>query len=228
MKALFAKFRIIIFGICSLFVFLIASCVSMPETPKRKFVHEIHGDQRVDHYHWLKDEERKNPEVLAHLERENKYVDSYLSGTQSLQKELFDEMVSRLKEDDSEVPYFFKGYYYYSRTEKGKNHPIFCRKKGSMDASEQVILDLNELAKSKKNIKLGSLAVSPNQNILAYAIDDMGKEIYTLHFKDLRTGKVLTDKIDKIAPGVVWANDNKSVFYTKMNKAFRLYKSFRY
>lgn len=209
-------------------VFLTLSCMTAPRTSQKKFVHEIHGDKRMDHYHWLRDEERKNPEVIEHLNKENDRVDSYLSGTQGLQKELFDQMVSRMKEDDSEVPYFYKGYYYYSRTEKAKNHRIYCRRKGSMDSREQVMLDLNKLAKEKKNVKLGSFSVSPDQNILAYAIDEMGKEIYTLYFKDLRTNRVLGEKIEKIAPGTVWAADNRHIFYTKMNKAFRLYKSFRY
>lgn len=206
----------------------VISCSSMPRTEKIEHIHEIHGDKRSDNYHWLKDETRKNEKVLSHLKDENEYVKATLGGTEDLQKTIFNEIVGRLKEDDSQVPYFKKGYYYYSKTKKGLNHPIYCRKKGSMDAMEEVLLDLNELAKTKKNVVLGDLSVSPNQKILAYTIDEKGKEIYTLFFKDITTGRVYSDKVEGIAPGIVWAEDNRNVFFTKRNKAFRNYQGYRY
>ncbi|MEM7646277.1 MAG: prolyl oligopeptidase family serine peptidase, partial [Pseudomonadota bacterium] len=207
---------------------LVASCSSMVETEKVNHVHKIHSLERVDYYHWLKDESRKDPKVLSHLKVENNYVDSYLDDTRGVQGDLFKEMVGRLKEDDSAVPYFYKGYYYYTRTEKGKNHPIFCRKKTSMDANEQVLLDLNEIAKTTKNVGLGAFSVSPDQKTLAYAIDEGGKEVYDLYFKNLDTGELYKDRVKGLSPGVVWAEDNRHVFFKKMNKAFRVYRGYIY
>ena len=200
----------------------------MPSTTKKKHIHSIHGQNREDNYHWLKDDTRKNEEVLNHLNNENDFADSYFKDTKELQESLFKEMVGRMKEDDSIVPYKIKGYYYYSRTEKGKNHRIYCRKKGSLNGKEEILLDMNELAKTNKNVVMGGYAMSPDQNILAYSIDEKGKEIYTMHFKDLRTGRLYVDKVPNISPGIVWANDNRTVFYTKMNKAFRHYQAFSY
>ncbi|MCJ8275516.1 MAG: S9 family peptidase, partial [Bdellovibrionales bacterium] len=208
--------------------FLAMSCTSTPATEKKEHIHEIHGDKRVDNYHWLKDESRKDPKVLAHLKEENEFTDAVLSSTKKLQEVLFKEMVSRLKEDDTQVPYFYKGFYYYSKTEKGKNHRIYCRRKGSMTAPEETLLDMNELAKTKKNVVLGDMKVSPDQKILAYSVDDMGKEVYTLFFKDIASGKLYSDKVENISGGLTWAGDNRHIFFTKMNKAFRHYQAYRY
>lgn len=207
---------------------LIVSCASAPQAERIGYVHQMHNHKRPDDYHWMKDESRKDPKVLAHLKEENSYTDNYLSNTKGLQKELFDEMVGRLKEDDSEVPYFTKGYYYYSKTQKGLNHPIYCRRKGSMVAAEEILLDLNEIAKTKKNVVLGDMAVSPDQKILAYTVDEMGKEVYTLFFKEISTGRLYSDRVEDISPNFVWAEDNRHVFFTKMNKAFRHYQAYRY
>ncbi|MCB0377941.1 MAG: S9 family peptidase [Bdellovibrionales bacterium] len=210
------------------FTSFMVSCATPPKVERKMHIHKAHGHQRVDYYHWLKDESRKDPEVLKHLNAENEFTDAYLRSTKKLQSELYNEMIGRLKEDDSEVPYFYKGYYYYSRTEKEKAHPIYCRRKASMTAPEEVMIDLNEIAKTKTNVTLGDLAVSPDQKILAYTLDEKGTEVYTLFFKELSSGKIYEDKVSGISPNIEWAGDNRHIFYTKMNKAFRHFQAYRY
>src|SRR2546426_2767169 len=168
------------------------SSSSLPEPPVAKKVPkttEINGRTMVDNYYWLRD--KKNPEVKAYLEAENVYTDAVMKPTEPLQKKLYDEMLSRIKETDVEVPYKEGGYFYYVRTEAGKQYPIRCRKKGSMDAPEEVVLDVNELAKGQAFMSLGAFSVSDDGNLLAYATDNTGFRQFTLAVKDLRTGKVL-------------------------------------
>src|SRR5205807_1384385 len=172
---------------------------------------EINGRTLIDNYYWLRD--KKNPEVKAYLDAENAYTDAVMKPTEALQKKLYDEMLSRIKETDVEVPYQEGGYFYYLRTEAGKQYGIRCRKKGSMDAPEEIVLDVNELAKGQKFMSLGAYNVSDDGNLLAYTTDNTGFRQFTLAVKDLRTGKILVDHAERV-DSVAWANDNKTLFYT--------------
>src|SRR6266853_892495 len=172
---------------------------------------EINGRTMVDNYYWLRD--KKNPEVKAYLEAENAYTDAVMKPTEGLQKKLYDEMLSRIKETDIEVPYKEGDYFYYSRSEAAKQYQIHCRKKGGMDAHEEVVLDVNEMAKGQKFMSLGAYSVSDDGNLLAYTTDNTGFRQYTLAVKDLRTGKMLPDHAERVG-SVVWANDNRTIFYS--------------
>ncbi len=172
---------------------------------------EINGRELVDNYFWLRD--KQNPEVAAYLQAENAYTDAVMKPTEGLQKKLYDEMLSRIKETDVEVPYKEGNYFYYTRTEAGKQYSIYCRKKGTLDAPEEVLLDVNELAKGQKFMSVRAFAVSDDGNFLAYTTDNTGFRQYVLAVKDLRSGKLLPDHAERVG-SVVWANDNKTIFYT--------------
>ena len=162
-----------------------------PMAKKNSKVVTLHGDTLRDDYHWLRDKE--NPEVKAYLDSENSYTDAVMKDTEELQKKLYDEMLGRIKETDLSVPYRKGDHFYYFRTEKGKQYRIYCRKKGSLEAPEQVTLDLNDFGKDAPFVGLGTLQVSDDANRLAYSIDLTGFREYTLAFKDLRTGATSTD-----------------------------------
>ena len=185
----------------------------------------IHGHKLVDNYFWLRD--KKNPEVRAYLEAENVYTEAVMKPTEPLQKKLYDEMLSRIKETDVEVPYKEGDYFYYSRTEAGKQYSIHCRKRGSLDAPEEIVLDTNELAKGQAFMHLAAYDVSDDGNLLAYSTDNTGFRQYVLAVKDLRTGKLLVDHAEKVG-SVVWANDNKTLFYTVEDAAKRQYRLYRH
>src|SRR5437870_13279453 len=190
------------------------SSSSLPAPPVAKKIPkttEINGRTLVDNYYWLR--EKKNPEVKAYLDAENAYTDAVMKPTEALQKKLYDEMLSRIKETDVEVPYKEGGYFYYLRTEAGKQYGIRCRKKGRMEAPEEIVLDVNELAKGQKFMSLGAYDVSDDGNLLAYTTDNTGFRQFTLAVKDLRTGKLLADHAERV-DSVAWANDNKTIFYT--------------
>jgi oligopeptidase B len=199
--------------------------VQPPVAKKVPKVTEIHGVKLVDNYYWLR--EKKNPEVAAYLEAENAYTDAVMKPTEPLQKHLYDEMLSRIKETDIEVPYRQGGYYYYSRTEAGKQYSIRCRKKGTLDAPEEVLLDVNQLAEGQTFMAVAAYTVSDDGILLAYSTDNTGFRQYTLAVKDLRTGKLLPDHVEKTG-SVVWANDNKTLFYTVENPAKRQYRLYRH
>jgi len=186
---------------------------------------QVNGRTLVDNYFWLRD--KKNPEVKAYLEAENAYTDAVMKPTEALQKRLYDEMLGRIKETDVGVPYKKGDYFYYSRTEAGKQYQILCRKKGNLDAPEEVVLDVNELAKGQTFMALGAFAVSGDGNLLAYSTDNTGFRQYVLGVKDLRTGKVFSDHAEKVG-SVVWANDNKTLFYTVEDDAKRQYRLYRH
>ena len=186
---------------------------------------EVNGRKLVDNYFWLRD--KKNPEVKAYLEAENAYTDAVMKPTEAFRKRLYDEMLGRIKETDVDVPYKKGNYFYYSRTEAGKQYQIRCRKKGSLDAPEEVVLDVNELAKGQTFMTLGAFAVSSDGNLLAYSTDNTGFRQYVLGVKDLRTGKVFSDHAEKVG-SVVWANDNKTLFYTVEDDAKRQYRLYRH
>lgn len=173
------------------------------------------GHERVDNYFWLN--ERDNPQVIAYLEAENDYTESIMSDTEDFQQQLFTEITSRIKQDDQSVPYFKNGYFYYTRYEKGGEYPLYCRRKGSMDAAEEVILNGNKLAKGQSYFNFGCYEVSPDNRLLAYSVDTVGRRIYTTMFKNLETGRSVGAIISGTAGNLAWADDNKTVFYTLKN-----------
>jgi oligopeptidase B len=174
---------------------------------------EKHGDVRTDNYYWLND--RENPEVIDYLNKENAYYNAMTAGQKEFQKELFEEMKSRIKEDDSSVPYFYNGYYYITRFEKGKDYPIYARKKGSLDAKEEIMFDCNELAKGHSYFNLGGLNISEDNTWVAFGVDTVSRRQYTIQVKNLKTGEVLPFKIENTTGGSTWAGDNKTLFYTR-------------
>ena len=190
----------------------------------------IHGRTLVDDYAWLR--ERENPEVISYLEAENAYCGAVMEPTAELQKTLYAEMVSHIKETDVSVPFRDGEYWYYSRTEEGAQYPIYCRKTGSAhapdaDAPEQVILDVNELAKDESFMAIGSTTVSDDGNLLAYSVDNKGFRQYTLQVKDLRTRELLTERVERVG-SIVWAADNRALFYTiedeEQKRQFQFYR----
>ena len=213
-------------------LFLSALIVTAADTPPappiaKKVPHEteVNGRKMVDNYFWLRD--KSNPEVRAYLEKENAYTDSVMKPTEPFQKKLYDEMLSRVKETDVEVPYKEGDYFYYVRTEAGKQYQIRCRKKASMDAPEEVLLDINQLAQGQAFMTVAAFAVSPDGNQLAYSYDNTGFRQFTLAVKDLRTGQTLSDHAERVG-SVVWANDNQTIFYTQEDavskRQYRLYR----
>jgi oligopeptidase B len=185
-----------------------------PQPPVAKKVpHEtkIHGLTLKDDYFWLR--EKANPEVIKHLEAENAYTEAVMAPTKDLQETLYKEMLGRIKQTDLSVPSRIGDYFYYSRTEEGKQYPYMCRRKGSMEGQEEILLDLNKLAEGHKYLGLGAYAVSDDGNLLAYSTDTNGYRQYTLQVKNLRTGETLPEKIERTG-SVVWANDNKTLFYS--------------
>ncbi len=177
---------------------------------------EKHGQKRIDNYYWLND--RDNPEVIKYLEQENAYYKKMTAHTEAFQKDLFEEMKGRIKEDDESVPYLYNGYYYITRYEKGKGYPIYARKKGSLSAKEEILFNCNELAKDHAYFQLGGLSISPDNKFASFGTDTVGRRIYTLGIKNLETGELTTDKIENTTGGAVWATDNKTLFYTRQDK----------
>jgi len=178
--------------------------------PKELF---IHGDTRIDNYYWLR--ERENPDVIAYLEAENAYRESVMKGSEDFQKKLFDEIVGRIKQTDESVPYRKNGYYYYSRYEEGKEYPVYCRKKGKLEASEEILANVNEMAEGYAYFQVGGMSVSPDNRYLAIGIDTVSRRKYTIYIKDLETGKMLSDEIPLSTGRAAWANDSKTLFYTQ-------------
>ncbi|MFB3903460.1 MAG: S9 family peptidase [Acidobacteriota bacterium] len=202
-----------------------ADALKPPVAAKRPKDVTLHGDRRIDDYFWLR--EKSNPEVAAYLEAENAYAKAVLKPTEALQEKLYREMLGRIKQTDLSAPYKEGDYYYYSRTEEGKQYPIHCRKKGALDASEQVTIDVNELSKGRKFTALGAYTVSDDGNLLAYSVDFTGFRQYKLQIKNLRTGEVLPDSAEKVV-SVAWAGDNKTLFYTVEDPAKRSYRLYRH
>ncbi|MBW4554810.1 MAG: S9 family peptidase [Trichormus sp. ATA11-4-KO1] len=200
--------------------------VTPPIAEQQPQLLELHGDRRIDKYFWMRDLE--NPQVIAYLEAENAYTAAMMQHTETLQTHLYNEMLARIKETDLSVPYRKDEYYYYSRTEEGKAYPIHCRKKGSLDAPEEVLLDENELADGHDFFELGVFAISPNHQILAYSLDTSGSEQYTLCFLDLNTHELYAETIPDTYFSFAWGNDNKTGFYTKIDDANRPYQLLRH
>ena len=185
----------------------------LPETIPTRFTD--HGIERIDDYYWLR--ERENQEVIDYLNRENDYTETMLADVKALEAKLFEEIKGRIKQDDSSVPYTDRGYSYYTRFEKGKQYPIFCRKVDQENAAEEVVLDVNELAEGKAFCQVGGLEISPDNRLAAFAVDFTGRRKYELCFKDLTTNKLLDDQIEDVTGDCVWAKDNKTVFYTRQD-----------
>ena len=188
--------------------------------------HTLHGDTRIDEYFWLRD--RSDPEVIAYLEAENRYTAAVMRPTEALQEQLYREMRGRIKETDLSVPERVDDYFYYTRTEAGGQYPIFCRRRGSLDAPEEVLLDQNPLAAEHAYFKLGVREVSPDHRLLAYSVDISGAEDFTLYIKDLSTGRLLAETIGNTSPGVTWANDSRTLFYTLLDHARRPGRLYRH
>ena len=198
-----------------------------PKADQRPYQHKTHNDIRVDEYFWLK--ERENPEVIDYLERENDYYLKSTAHTIDFQDDLFEEMKARIKEDDSSVPYFYNGYWYISRFESGKEYPIYTRKKASLDAEEEVIFDCNEMAEGHQYFRLTGITISPDNTKAAFSIDTISRRLYTTKVKNLITGKYLSTSIKNTTGGVVWARDNKTLFYTKKDtETLRSQKIFKH
>lgn len=198
-----------------------------PIAAKADTILKEHGQQRLDPYFWMRltDEQKRaeNPDshtkqVLDYLNAENDYKKAVMSQTEDLQQKLYDEIVGRIKQTDESVPYLSNGYWYYTRFEEGGEYPIYCRKKGSLDADEEIMINVNELAEGYDYYAAGGLNVSPDNKILAFAEDTLSRRIYTLRFKNLETGEFIDDQIENTTGGGAWANDNKTFFYTTKNK----------
>jgi len=186
----------------------------MPPTAKVLPVElEKHGHVRTDPYYWLN--RREDPEVIAYLTAENEYTEAAMAHTSELRRQLFEEIKGRIKTDDATVPYRLERHWYYSRYETGREYPIHCRKKGSLEAPEEIILDANELAAGQDFLSVRGLAVSSNDDVLAFAVDTVGRRIYTIRFRNLTTGETLDEEIPDVNGNVAWAEDGKTLLYAK-------------
>jgi oligopeptidase B len=188
---------------------------------------EKHGQARIDPYYWLND--RENPDVIAYLHAENDYTQSVMAHQKKLEDELFEEIKGRIQQTDLSVPYKLDDYFYYTRFEEGKEYPVFCRKKESLDAKEQVILDANVLAEGHEYFAIGGMGISYKQNLMAYAYDTQGRRVYTIRYKNLDTGELLADTISGVSGNMAWANDNQTLFYGKQDPTtLRSHQIFRH
>lgn len=199
------------------------------QAPKAKKIDKIlekHGDKRTDSFFWMN--ERENPEVIKYLEEENAYCDAMMKDTEEFQEMLFEEMKARYKKDDESLPYFFNEYWYQVRFETEKEYPIFCRKHHSLENEEEIILDVNILAEGESFFEVGSVSVSKSNELACFSTDNIGRRIYELNFKNLKTGEILTDVIPNTTGKAVWANDNKHVFYIRKDKNLRAFQVYRH
>lgn len=196
--------------------------VSARKAPKEL---TAHGDKRTDNYFWLR--EKENPAVIEHLKAENAYTDAVMKPLEGFRESLYKELLSRIKETDESVPYRDRGWWYYAKEVEGKQYPIYCRRKGTMESPEEVMLDVNELAAGKSYTGIDFWEVSPDGNLLAYGADFTGYRQYTVYFKDLRTGALLPDRLDNVSD-IAWAGDSQTLFFVKENASKRSDKLFRH
>ena len=210
----------------STFTALNAQDMQAPKAKKIEKKLEKHGDVRIDNYYWLND--RENPEVIKYLEAENAYTKSAMRDTETFQQSLFEEMKSRIKEDDESVPHKYNGYWYITRYQKGGEYPIHARKKESLDAPEEIMFNVNELAKGHNYYNLNGLNVSENNELAAFGEDTLSRRIYTIRIKNLKTGEFLTDRLENTTGGSVWAADNKTLFYTRKDETLRAYQIWKH
>jgi oligopeptidase B len=217
------KNKIILCCLCFIFVisFFKINAQTMPENiqpPVAKIIAKKlkkHNLTRTDNYYWLNN--RENPEVIDYLNQENEYYNEMTLHTKGFQKDLFEEMKARIKEDDSSVPYFYNDYFYITRFETGKDYPIYTRKKGSLSANEETLFDCNAMAKDHPYFKLGGMSISPDNKLAIFSVDTIGRRIYTIQVKNLENNKILSDKIKNVTGSAVWANDNKTIFYSSQD-----------
>ena len=208
-----------------------------PQADKEIREFSIHNDTIIDNYFWMRlsDKQKKSKiadeqtqKVLDYLNAENEYLQYKMSHTTKLQTTLFNEIKDRIKKDDSSVPVTVGNYSYYSRYEKDKEYPFYCRKVNKNNATEEIMLNVSEMAKKYAYYAIGGQSVSTNENLLAYGVDTISRREYTLYVKDLSTGKMLEDKISNTTGSAVWANDNKTFFYTKQDpvtlRSYQIYK----
>lgn len=239
----YVNFKLIIMTINKTYIYLslflaciITSCnpdnqekkrMEAPDAKKEPYELSAHGKTRTDNYYWMRlSDEQKNAEnpdaqtqeVKAYLQAENEYLEHMMAHTKDLQDTIFEEMTSRLKKDDSSVPYLKNGYWYYRRYEGETEYPLYCRKKGSLDAPEEILLNVNELAEGFDYYHVTGLNISPDGTILSFGVDTLSRRIYTIHFKNLATGEILSDQIPNTSGNVAWASDNQMVFYTLKNE----------
>ncbi|MCJ8289287.1 MAG: S9 family peptidase [Crocinitomicaceae bacterium] len=211
---------------------ILASCsttdnmIQAPQAKKIEKTITTHGDSRVDNYFWMRlSDEQKEAEtpdaqtkdVLDYLNAENDYLEQVMKPTEGLQETLYEEIVGRIKQDDQSVPVKVNGYLYYSRFEEGQDYPLMCRKKGDKNGLEEVLLNMPEMAKDQSYFSVGGQSISENNQLLAYSVDLVSRRQYTIHFKNLVTGELYSDEIQNTTGGITWANDNKTVFYTKQD-----------
>jgi oligopeptidase B len=213
---------------------------TMPQPPIAKKVAEeltIHGDTRIDNYFWMRlsdaQKEAETPDaqtqdVLDYLNAENDYAKAMMADTDSLQEKLYNEIVGRIKQDDQSVPVKVDGYWYYTRFEEGQDYALYCRKKGSLDAAEEIMLNGPEMGAKYSYFSIGTYGVSTNNNLIAYSVDTVSRRQYTIYFKDLTTGQIFEDEIPNTTGGATWANDNKTIFYSKQDpvtlRSFQIYR----
>lgn len=222
----------ILISLAGILLLTISGCSNKTELmpPKaKKIPHELslHGDTRIDNYYWLR--ERENPEVIKYLEEENQYLDAQMSDVKDLQENLYKEIIGRIKQTDISVPYKYSGYWYFTRYEEGKEYPVYCRKKESMDSAEEIMLNVNEMAEGFKYYQVAGTSVSPDNRMIAYGVDTVSRRIYTLYFKNLETGEMLSDVIPEFSGAVAWGNDNKTVFYARKDlETLRPYQIYRH
>ncbi|MDT0677214.1 S9 family peptidase [Autumnicola musiva] len=188
---------------------------------------EIHGDVRIDNYYWMNN--RENPEVIDYLDKENEYFEKMTAHTKELQQKLFEEMKGRIKEDDESVPYKLNGYWYLTRFETGKDYPVYSRKKENLNVPEEILFDVNEMAEGYDYYRLGGLNISPDNKLCAFAVDTISRRKYTIRIKDLETGKFYSEEIKNTTGSSTWANDNKTLYYTKKDEqTLRSYQIYRH
>ncbi len=200
--------------------------MNAPKAKKIDTLLEIHNDTRNDPFFWMN--QRDNPEVIRYLEEENTYTDFVMKDTEDLQNELYEEMKARYKKDDESLPYFFNGYWYIVRYEAGKEYPVFSRKFHTLDNEEEILLDVNILAEGESFFDTGSISVSVNNEIIAYSTDNVGRMIYKIFFKNLRTGEVYSESIENTTGKAVWAGDNEHVFYIRKDESLRAFQIYRH
>ena len=186
-----------------------------PKAKKIEKILSLHGDDRLDEYYWLN--QRGDEEVISYLNEENDYRDEFMKDYKPLEEELFQEIKSRIKEDDSSVPYYYNGYFYYTRYEKDKQYPIYCRKEGSLDGKEEILIDANTMSEGYDYFRVGTIEISPDNKTMAYSIDTVSRRIYTIYFMDLETRTISDKNIPNSQGSISWANDNKTIFYNSKN-----------
>ena len=200
----------------------------MEKPVAKKYPRELnaHGEIRIDNYYWLN--ERENPEVIDYLEQENRYQEVMMKDTEELQNRIYEEIVGRIKQDDVSYPIKRNGYYYYSRYEKGQEYPMFCRRKDNMESPEEILLDGNKMAEGHHYFDIGAYSISPDNKLIAYSVDTVSRRQYHIFIKEIETGKMFSEDIENTTGNMVWANDNKTLFYSMKDESLRSCKIMRH